>query len=228
MWIPFILLCSAAIWFGTQNFPQTPKSLASQLRVCRDKHTWILAFLYFLTFGAFVAMGASLPLIIREVFASAPGGAPNPLTYSPLALLVATLLRPVGGWAADRLGGGRVTALATATMALGGLLLSAFLKPTDFAWFFGVVLVICAASGLGNGSVFKIIPSVNPQEAGPMMGIVSCVGAFGGFFPPLLLGACIARFGSPAWAYVAMALFALTCLGVNWFFYWRRQSPHHC
>ncbi len=228
IWVPCILLCAAAIWFGTRNFDIPPKTLASQLRVCRDKHTWILSYLYFLTFGAFVAMGASLPLIIREIFAKAPGGAPNPLVYAPLALLVATVMRPLGGTAADRWGAGRMTAIAVGLMALGGFSLARFLSPADFRGFFTVVMVICAASGFGNGSVFKIIPTVNPKEAGPMIGIVSCIGAFGGFFPPLILGWCITHFGSPAWAYVMMSLFALSCFALNAYYYWRSQSITHC
>lgn len=228
IWIPLVLTCAGAIWFGTKNFEQEPKTLASQLKVCRDKHTWTISYLYFLTFGAFVAMGASLPLIIREVFAKAPGGTPNPLLYSPFALLIATLMRPLGGTLSDRFGAGRMTSLSIGVMAIGGFSLSQFLRPTDFTGFFTTVMIICAASGFGNGSVFKIIPSVNIKEAGPMIGIVSCIGALGGFFPPLILGWCISHFGSPAWAYVAMAVFALTCFALNWYFYWRKESPSHC
>ncbi len=73
-------------------------------------------------------------------------------------------------------------------MALGGFSLSAFLQPHEFTGFFIVILIICAAAGLGNGSVFKIIPFVLPKEAGAAIGIVSCLGALGGFVPPLLLG----------------------------------------
>jgi MFS transporter, NNP family, nitrate/nitrite transporter len=228
IWIPFILLCSAAIWFGTKDFKQAPQSVASQLKVCRDKHCWIVSYLYFLTFGAFVAMGASLPLIIREVFAKAPGGAPNPLVYAPFALLIATLTRPLGGWAADRFEAGRMSGIAIAVMSIGGFSLSQFLSPTQFLGFFITVMIICAAAGFGNGAVFKIIPSIKPKEAGPMIGVVSCIGALGGFFPPLLLGWCISHFGSPAWAYVMMALFAISCFVLNWSFYWRRTSPTHC
>ncbi|MCX6968271.1 MAG: MFS transporter [Verrucomicrobia bacterium] len=228
VWLPVILACAAALWFGTQDYPAQPKTLASQLRVCRDKHTWAISYLYFLTFGAFVAMGASLPLIIKEVFVNAPGGAPNPLTFSPLAVLIATLMRPVGGVVADKLGAGRVTALAIAVMALAGFSLSHFLQPHQFTGFFVTIMILCAAAGLGNGSCFKIIPSVNAAEAGPMMGIVSCLGALGGFFPPLILAWCIGKFGSPALAYTGMAVFALTCFSVNWWFYWRNESPSRC
>ena len=228
VWIPMVLVCAAALWWGTKDFPAQPKTLASQLRVCRNKHTWAISYLYFLTFGAFVAMGASLPLIIKEVFANAPGGAPNPLTYSPLAVLVATVMRPVGGWAADKIGAGRIVALAVGVMALAGFSLSQFLQPHQFSAFFITIMILCGAAGLGNGSTFKIIPSVNPTEAGPTMGVVSCLGALGGFFPPLILAWCFAAFGSPALGYTSMAVFALTCFAVNWWFYWRKESPSHC
>lgn len=228
VWIPFILICAAAIWFGTRDFPMAPKSLSGQLLVARERHTWLISTLYFLTFGCFVAMGSSLPLIINEVFAGAPGGAPNPLVYAPLAPLIATLARPLGGWAADRFGAGRMTALAIGTMAIGAFGLNAYLEPSTFRGFFTTIMIICAAAGFGNGTVFKIIPSVNPKEAGAVIGFVSCVGAFGGFFPPFLLGWTIDRFGTPAWAYTGLAVFSLLAFAVNWWWYWRGESPSHC
>jgi NNP family nitrate/nitrite transporter-like MFS transporter len=228
IWIPFILICAAAIWFGTKDYQTQPKTLASQLVAGKRLHTWVLSFLYFLTFGCFVAMGASLPLIINEVFASAPGGAPKPFLFAPWAAAIATLTRPVGGWLADRFGAGLITSIAIGTMALGGFSLSGFLQPDQFQGFFTVILIICAAAGLGNGSVFKIIPLVLPKEAGAAIGIVSCLGALGGFLPPLILGWTMDHLGSPAWAYTAMALFALVCLSVNLWFYHRRGSSTHC
>jgi NNP family nitrate/nitrite transporter-like MFS transporter len=173
-------------------------------------------------------MGASLPLIIKEVFANAPGGPPNPLLFAPWAAAIATVMRPLGGWLADKFGAGLITSISIATMAVGGFSLSAFLQPDAFGQFFAVILVICAAAGLGNGSVFKIIPLVLPKEAGAAIGIVSCLGALGGFVPPLLLGWTMGRLGSPAWAYTGMALFAILCLAVNGYFYHRRNSPSHC
>lgn len=228
VWIPFILVLSAAIWFGTKDHPTPPKTLSSQLIAGRRLHTWVLSTLYFLTFGCFVAMGASLPLIIKEVFALAPGGAPKPLHFAPWAAAIATVMRPIGGGLADRYGAGRVTAFSIATMALGGFSLSAFLAPHQFKSFFAAILVVCGAAGLGNGSVFKIIPVVLPKEAGAAIGIVSCLGAFGGFVPPLVLGWTLDHFGSPALAYTGMAVFALVCFGINAWFYLRPSSPSHC
>jgi MFS transporter, NNP family, nitrate/nitrite transporter len=220
-WIPFILVGVAAIWFGTKDFPTEPRSLGSQLQVCRDRNAWYLSALYFLTFGCVVAMSSSLPLIIQRLFAQAPGGMPNPLFWPAICAAVATMVRPVGGFLADKLGPSRVTTVGVAVMAIGGFSLSQFLRPTDFSGFVFTILIICLAAGIGNGSIFKIIPLVNPREASAMIGIVSCLGAFGGFIPPLLLGYCFTQFGSPAWAYTLMAIFAVLCTGLSLWVYVR-------
>jgi MFS transporter, NNP family, nitrate/nitrite transporter len=220
-WIPFILASVLAIWFGTKDFAMEPRTLGSQLEVCRDRNTWYLSTLYFLTFGCVVAMSSSLPLIIQRIFAQAPGGAPNPLFWPAVCAGAATAVRPIGGFLADKLGASRVTTVGVAVMAIGGFSLSQFLRPTDFVGFIGTILVICVAAGIGNGSIFKMIPLVNPREASAMIGIVSCLGAFGGFVPPLLLGYCFSQFGSPAWAYTSMAVFAIVCTGLNLWVYAR-------
>ena len=129
---------------------------------------------------------------------------------------------------ADKFGAGLIASISIRILALGGFGLSAFLQLDAFVGFFAVVLVICAAAGLGNGSVFKIIPLLLPKEAGAAIGIVSCVGALGGFVPPLLLGSTMVSLGSPTWRTQACALFALLCLAVNGYFYHRRRSPTHC
>jgi NNP family nitrate/nitrite transporter-like MFS transporter len=228
IWVPFILLLTAALWWGTRDFPTRPQSMAEQFVAFKYKHTWVLSSLYFLTFGCFVAMGSTLPLVIDEVFADAPNGAPSPMKFAPWALAVATIMRPVGGMLADRFGAGKITGIATLTMAAGGFCLSAFLAPDNFTSFFVTVLIICAASGMGNGSVFKTLPHVLPAVAPAAIGIVSCLGAFGGYGPPLLLGWSIENAGTPALGYQAMGMYALMCFVLNAYFYLRKSSPSHC
>jgi NNP family nitrate/nitrite transporter-like MFS transporter len=229
IWVLPTLLLTAAIWFGTKDKHVPVQSLGSQLVAGKRRDTWILSTLYFLTFGCFVAMGASLPLVIKEVFRNAPGGAPVPLHYAPWAAAIATIMRPIGGSLADRFGGGRVTAYAIAVMGLGGLSLSAYPQPEHFARFFALILVVCGAAGIGNGSIFKMIPRLLPgPEAAAGIGIVSCLGAIGGFIPPLILGWTLDHRGTPGPAYATMAGFAAVCFAINAWFYVRKSSPSHC
>lgn len=82
-------------------------------------------------------------------------------------------------WLADKFGAGLITSISIGTMAIGGFSFSAFLQPDTFHEFFAVILVICAAAGLGNSTIFKIIPLVLSKEAGAAIGIVSCLGGTG-------------------------------------------------
>lgn len=229
IWVIPALLLTAAIWFGTTDKEVPAQSLASQLVAGKRRDTWLLSTLYFLTFGCFVAMGASLPLVIKEVFRAAPGGAPTPLHYAPWAAAIATIMRPIGGTLADRFGGGRVTAFAIGGMALGGMSLSGTPQPDQFVRFFALILIVCGAAGIGNGSIFKMIPRLLPStEAAAGIGIVSCLGAIGGFIPPLILGWTLDHRGTPGPAYAGMAIFAAACFALNGWFYVRRNSPSHC
>ena len=106
-------------------------------------------------------------------------------------------------------------------MAIGDFSLAQFLRPSDFSGFIATILLICIAAGIGNGSIFKMIPLAMPKEMSAAIGIVSCIGAFVGFVPPLLLGYCFQQFHSPAWGYLAMAFFALFCSGLNAWVYLR-------
>jgi len=106
-------------------------------------------------------------------------------------VVLATLLRPAGGWLADRIGGARV---------LSGVFLGVVPFALLLTWMsmlpFTVGALGCAALlGLGNGAVFKLVPQYFPRETGTVTGLVGAMGGLGGFFPPLLLGFFRDRFG---------------------------------
>src|SRR6185436_16177620 len=143
---------------------------------------------YFLTFGGFVAFSIYLPTLLRDQFALRPADA----GFRAAGFVVlATLMRPIGGALADRIGGARV---------LSGVFLAVIPFALLLAWSsmlpFTVGALGCAALlGLGNGAVFRLVPEYFPGRTGVVTGLVGAMGGLGGFFPPLLLGAFRQRLG---------------------------------
>lgn len=181
-----------------------PKSLRQMFEPLRHRMSWILSLYYFLTFGGFVAMAVYLPTLLTDLFGLKPADAGF---RTAGFVLVATLLRPLGGTLADRIGGMRILLWvfpATALMALA-LALGSIVPFTIGA------LGMAAAIGLGNGAVFKLVPEYFPQSVGIVTGLVGAAGGLGGFFPPLLLGLIRQATGSFVWGFLALAVFAAGC-----------------
>lgn len=197
-----------------------PKTLAENLSLLRRSGlAWALSLFYFLTFGGFVALAIYLPTLLREQFALTPTDAG---ARAAGFVLLATLLRPAGGWLADRWGGARVLAGVFAAIACCGFLMSYAWMPTFTIGALGGA----AALGLGNGAVFKLVPQYFPKETGTVTGLVGAFGGLGGFFPPLALGVISQATGSYAWGFVLLGLFALGCLAVNFAVFLRRDRAN--
>ena len=195
-----------------------PKTLAENLSVLkRSKTAWILSLFYFLTFGGFVALALYLPTFLREIFnLSATDAGARTAGF----VLLATLMRPVGGILADKIGGAKVLMVVFAAIAALSLLLSF----TTIVLFTIGALGCAAALGLGNGAVFKLVPQYFPNETATVTGLVGAFGGLGGFFPPLELGFVKEATGSYTIGFVLLSLFALVCLAVNYFSFLRGEK----
>jgi NNP family nitrate/nitrite transporter-like MFS transporter len=185
------------------------KQLADFVRPLREPMGWVLSLYYFLTFGGFVAMAIYLPVFLTEIFGLTPGDA----GFRTAGFVVlATLMRPVGGALADRVGGRRILLWVfpvTGVMAV-------FLACPMMSTFTLGALGMAAAIGLGNGAVFKLVPEFFPRAVGSVTGLVGAAGGLGGFFPPLVLGALRQATGSFTWGFVLLALSCAACLVVCW------------
>jgi NNP family nitrate/nitrite transporter-like MFS transporter len=161
--------------------PGQRKGLGAMMQVLtREKLSWLLAAFYFLTFGGFVAFSIYLPTLLKDEFQLTPADA----GFRTAGFVVlATLLRPLGGWLSDRIGGARVLAAVFVGVAPFALLLA---WPSIIPFTVGA-LGCAALLGLGNGAVFKLVPQYFPGQTGTVTGLVGAMGGLGGFFPPLLL-----------------------------------------
>jgi nitrate/nitrite transporter NarK len=185
--------------------------------LAREKLAWLLAAFYFLTFGGFVAFSIYLPTLLRDQFRLTPADA----GFRTAGFVVlATLLRPIGGWLADRIGGARILAAVFAGVAPFAMLLS---WPAIIPFTVGA-LGCAALLGLGNGAVFKLVPQYFPGRTATVTGLVGAMGGLGGFFPPLLLAFFRGRTGAIWPGFVLLAASALLLWWLNHRIFISRQQ----
>lgn len=192
-----------------RNAPRraTVKSFAEIIRPLHDNRSWELSLFYFLTFGGFVAMAIYLPIFLTEMFRLTPQDA-GLRTAGFVAL--ATLMRPVGGTLADKIGGRTILKWVFPAVAV----MAAFLACPMMSTFTIGALGMAATIGLGNGAVFKLLPEYFPASVGSVTGLVGAAGGLGGFFPPLVLGFIKEETGGFMWGFVLLGVFALISLAV--------------
>jgi NNP family nitrate/nitrite transporter-like MFS transporter len=206
--------------------------------------------LYLGTFGSFIGYAAGFPLLIKSQFPDV-----NPLYYAWMGPLVGAVVRPFGGWLADKLGGARVTFWNFIAMALGVVAVLHFLplggSGGDFRGFLASFMLLFLTTGIGNGSTFRMIPVIfltermreaegkgpeaeeqaikdGNKEAAAVLGFSGAIGAYGGFFIPKSYGTSISMTGGPEAALYIFIAFYITCIAVTWWFYSRRNAPMPC
>jgi NNP family nitrate/nitrite transporter-like MFS transporter len=185
------------------------KTWDDYLRPLGQPMSWVLSLYYFLTFGGFVAMSIYLPKFLRGMFDLTPVDA----GFRTAGFVVlATLMRPVGGWLADRVGGTRILLGVFPAVAVFAVFMACPLMSTFTAGALGMA----AAIGLGNGAVFRLVPDYFPRAAGSVSGLVGAAGGLGGFFPPLLVGILRQSAGSFSPGFLLLGVFAVACLLLCW------------
>jgi NNP family nitrate/nitrite transporter-like MFS transporter len=262
------VLAACMAFFFMDNLSSARSSARDTAAVLKHKHTWVMSFLYIGTFGSFIGYSAAMPLLIRLNFyvpTPAPAGTGiNFAYYAFLGALVGSITRPFGGWLADKYGGARVTLCTFGAMIAGtlGVLWSlaqlapnptqdpaiALANESMFPWFLAAFLFVFAATGIGNGSTFRMIPVLwqnaakkatpaggaeratalarSTKEASAVIGIASAVGAIGGFLIPLSFGA--PWIDDPVEAvqtsFAVFTVFYAVCLATTWVVYVRKAG----
>jgi MFS transporter, NNP family, nitrate/nitrite transporter len=218
VWILFFLMARDAP--GTR----TVKRWRDYAPLLRESDTGWFCFIYSLTFGGFVGLASYLSIFFHDQYGLSKVQAGDLTT---VVVLFGSFLRPVGGLLADRWGGYRLLLflLTGISLCLAGV---ATLPPVAVA--LGLLVLAMAMLGMGNGSVFQLVPQRFPARVGIMTGIVGAAGGFGGFLLPSLLGAIkdgTGTFGLGFALFSAMALSgaaALLYLGRVWRQSWSEES----
>lgn len=223
-------------------------SLKRQYQIFKHPHTWVMSMIYTMTFGSFIGFAASFPLAIKVIFGyqhvAGPDGVmnhdlvnpngPSALMYAWMGAFIGALIRPVGGWIADKMGGALVTQICSIVMVASTLGVAYYMKAAYgsatpeiyFVPFLLLFLVLFAATGIGNGSTFRTIAMVfNKEQTGPVLGWTSAVAAYGAFFIPKVIGEQI-KLTTPEVALYGFAAFYAACVILNWFVYLRPGAKH--
>ena len=206
MWLPLIAIAVIGAWRRMDSLSQARGDATSYKAALGYSQTWIISLLYIGTFGSFIGFSFSLPLVIRNTFPEFLAAHPFIATYLAglgfVGALVGSVARPLGGWLSDRIGGARVTMGVFTGMTVATAAAIVGVRQRDFAIFFASYTVIFLLAGIGNGSTYKMIPSifaligrneaaekgVDPastavefkRRAAAVIGIAGAVGAFGG------------------------------------------------
>ena len=247
MWIAMpLIIISTLLVMKLTAFGTMKDNINKQFAIFSNKHTWSMTALYIVTFGSFIGFSMALPLSITVIFGishipDAAGimqhtlknpNAPSALTYAWIGPFVGALVRPIGGWISDKVGGSIVTQIISAVMvlasaAVGYVMMQAYGSATPeqyFSAFMWLFVLLFAASGIGNGSTFRTIGVIfDRQQAGPVLGWTSAIAAYGAFIAPVVIGAQI-KAGTPQIAMYGFAAFYALCLVLNWWFYLRSGS----
>jgi NNP family nitrate/nitrite transporter-like MFS transporter len=250
IWIPFILLATFGAAFGQNNLRGVQETYAEKSAIFGRKHAWVLAWLYTGTFGSFIGYAAAFPILLAVLFPES-----GALKWAFMGPLVGALIRPLGGWLSDRVGGAKVTTWNFAIMFLAGIWALMSLPSqggaNDVTGFFMAFMLLFLTAGIGNGSVFHVVPNVFRKlhertargqdqsaqeaaitagdiEASVALGFTSAIAALGLFFIPAFTATSIQTTGSAHLAISVFSVFYLSCVLATWWWYRRKDAEVRC
>jgi NNP family nitrate/nitrite transporter-like MFS transporter len=184
-----------------------PKPLSAYLRLLRIADAWWFMFFYSVTFGGFVGLASSLTIYFNDQYNLPAVTAGN---CTAAVVFVGSLVRPLGGAVADRVGGVRALSLM---YAVAGVAFATVATGIATIWLaMPLFLVGMLALGMGNGAVFQLVPQRFAREIGVMTGLVGMTGGLGGFYLASSLGYSKQITGSYSAGFLVFALLAALAL----------------
>ncbi|GAA2921337.1 MULTISPECIES: nitrate/nitrite transporter [Streptomyces] len=240
IYIPLILVAAVMAALFMDNLENVKNDTGAAKDAARDAHTWIMSFLYIGTFGSFIGYSFAFGQVLQNQFGRTPLEAAYVTFIGPL---LGSLIRPLGGWMADKYGGAKISLWNYVGMGVATAVLIGASMEKSLALFTGSFVVLFVLSGLGNGSTFKMIPGIFQNKAlakglqgeeaaaygrrlsGASMGLIGAVGALGGVGINLAFRQSFLSYGSGTGAFVAFLAFYAVCFVVTWAVYLRRTTP---
>jgi MFS transporter, NNP family, nitrate/nitrite transporter len=240
MWLLPLMVAVIGAYFFMNNLTEARSTFKDQLVIVKRKHTWVMSYIYIGTFGSFIGYSAAFPLLLKTQFPAIT------VAIAFLGPLVGSLSRPLGGLLADRIGGAKVTFWNFIAMGAATLGVMYFVEIKGFAGFLAMFLILFVTTGIGNGSTYRMIPSIFREEklreakgsgeAGRLaaiksaavegaaaLGFIGAIGACGGYLIPRGFGASIANTGGPHLALEIFLAFYISCVALTWWYYMRRS-----
>jgi NNP family nitrate/nitrite transporter-like MFS transporter len=229
-YVPFLVVFAVLAWFLLRSIP-IKASFRQQLDIYGNRHTWIMTSLYIMTFGSFSGFSATFPMLIKELFGKMDN-APDPLAFAFIGPFVGSLVRVLAGPLADKWGGAKLTQISGIGLLACSIGVTFFTAPQgmgEFPFFVAIMLGLFFFSGIGNASTFRQIPVIfEPRQAGGVLGWTAAIAAYGPFVFGLAIGEVLSRTGTPNLFFFGAAAFYAVNIGVNWWYYARKNAVTAC
>ncbi|RXJ01712.1 MFS transporter [Anaerobacillus alkaliphilus] len=225
IWVIPIIVAFFLVLFFMDEPPVVKQSIGAQLSVLKLKHTWVMAWLYIMCFGSFIGFAAAFPLLIRSEFPEI-----NAVSFAFLGPFVGATIRPFGGWLSDKVNSGsKVTFWVIVSMILATSGVVYFLQAHNFTGFLIMFLILFAATGIANGSTFRMVPFIfNEKSVAPVLGLIAAFAAYGAFFIPKIFGWSIDTTGTADLALYIFIGYYVVSLWVCWNWYTKRNCEIKC
>ncbi len=244
VYIPLILVVTVLAWFKMNNLTHAHNAKGAIREVMRHRQTWLISLLYIGTFGSFIGFSFAFGQVLLVQF---PEQFPNPAKAAAITFLgplLGSLIRPVGGSLADRYRGSVVSFWNFIAMALGAAIVLAASQLHSLPTYVLGFVLLFVFSGLGNGSVYKMIPAIFHAKAqldsgagmpvrvadglavrrsGALIGLAGAIGAFGGVLVNLAFRQSFLTLKNGDGAVLAFIVFYAICCAVTWLVFIRKH-----
>ncbi len=246
IYLVFIAVAAVGAALFMDNLGGQTADLRSMRDALKIRDSWVVSFLYIGTFGSFIGFSFAFGQVLQINFLAGGDTPSQAALYAAQIAFVGPLLgsvaRPIGGLLADRIGGGRITlwTFAGMTAAAAVLVTAATIDDATPGAASGTTLAVLVAgfvalfvlSGLGNGSVYKLIPSIfdarDRNLSGALIGFAGAVGGLGGVGINLVLRASYGSAAASAtlafWVFLG---FYIVCGILTWTVFVRRPAMEH-